>query len=88
MSARDPKRVQENREIGPYLNLGLQLAVAVGLGMVLGWWVDKKLNTFPLFLLLGLCIGAVAGFLNIYRIAYPPKSQKNIREKQRNEIKS
>jgi len=88
MDSKDCKDISKNKEIGKYLNLGFQLAVAVGLGIVVGYWLDKKLGTVPLFLLLGLSVGAVAGFLNIYRIVYPPQNSKSVLEKQRNEINS
>jgi len=63
--------LQKDNKIGPYLDLGLQFAVAIGLGVGLGYVADKKLNTFPLFLLLGLLVGSAAGFLNIYRAVFP-----------------
>jgi len=85
MLPKDSKNSPENIVIGKSINLGLQLAVAVGLGFYLGWWLDKRLGTLPLFLLLGLGIGAVAGFLNIYRVAYPKKNQNSGRKKQGNE---
>ncbi len=59
--------------IGPYIDLGLQFAVAIALGVGLGYFADSKLGTFPLFLVLGLFVGAVSGFLNIYRAVFPNK---------------
>jgi ATP synthase protein I len=61
---------------GPYLDLGLQLAVAFGLGFFGGWWLDGKLHTKPILAILGLFLGAAAGFLNIYRAVYPVKDRK------------
>jgi len=88
MGSKYSKDISKDKEIGQYLNLGFQLAVAVGLGIAIGYWLDKRLGTTPLLLLLGLSLGAVAGFLNIYRIVYPPKNKKTVREKQGNEINS
>ena len=59
-----------------FIDLGLEFAVAIALGVGLGYLADKKLNTFPLFLVLGLLLGAVSGFLNIYRAAFPQKNSK------------
>ena len=75
MNSKYCKSISKNKEIGQYLNLGFQLAVAVGMGIAVGYWLDKKLGTTPLFLLLRLCVGAIAGFLNIYRIVYPTKNK-------------
>jgi F0F1-type ATP synthase assembly protein I len=53
------------------INLGLELAVAVGLGIILGLWLDSKLKTTPLLTILGVFLGAISGMLNIYRSVYP-----------------
>ncbi|MBC8367126.1 AtpZ/AtpI family protein [bacterium] len=48
-------------------HLGLTYALAVvvyGLG---GWWLDKRLETMPWFTLLGVALGAVGGFIWVYR---------------------
>ena len=61
------------------VNLGLELAVAVGLGIILGLWLDSKVKTAPLFTILGVFLGAASGMLNIYRSVYPkdPKRKLN-----------
>lgn len=48
------------RENGPYLTLGMQMAMTIALGAGIGWWIDKQNGTS---LWLGLCagIGAVLG---------------------------
>lgn len=56
-----------------FLDLGLQFAVAVAMGVGLGYLGDRKWHTFPLFFIIGLLIGAAAGFLNIYRAVFPPQ---------------
>lgn len=63
--------------LGCYLDLGLQFAIAVGLGVGLGYVLDSKFNTLPLFLILGLLLGGSAGFLNLYRAVYPKRSNKD-----------
>ena len=63
--------------VGAYLDLGLQFAIAVALGVGLGYFADDKLGTFPLCLVLGLFLGATSGFLNIYRTVFPKNSNKN-----------
>jgi len=63
--------------IGPYMNLGMQLAIAVIIGTALGYWLDNKLGSSPLFLLLGVLMGSTAGFMNIYRTVYPDRRKKD-----------
>ncbi len=65
--------------IGPYMDLGMQMAIAVLLGTALGYWLDSKLCTRPLFIIIGVLLGATAGFMNIYRTVYPPDKNKNRR---------
>ncbi len=62
--------------IGPYMDLGLQMAVAVLIGTALGYWLDQKLHTTPLLLLIGVLLGGSAGFINIYKTVYPAIKQK------------
>ena len=74
----------DNQDVGSYLNLGLQLAVAVVMGMALGYFIDSKLNTRPLFFLIGLALGSVSGFLNVYRAVYP-SNEKKVKHKKNDE---
>ena len=48
-------------------NLGLTYGAAVVLYGLGGWWLDGKLGTSPLFLLIGVGLGAVGGFIWVYR---------------------
>ncbi|MFQ5649535.1 MAG: AtpZ/AtpI family protein [bacterium] len=52
------------------MDLGLRFALAILLATGGGYWLDLKLNTMPLFLILGLFIGATSGFLTVYRAVY------------------
>lgn len=55
------------REYGPYLTLGIQLAAAVVIFLVVGVWADSRLGTSPLFTLLGLLLGSAGGFIKFFR---------------------
>ncbi len=56
-----------SRDISPYLGLGLQLAVSILVFLFLGRWVDGKLDTYPLFLIIGAFIGAAGGMYSFIR---------------------
>lgn len=58
------------REIGPYIDLGMRFAVTIVICAAIGYWLDHKLHTIPLFLMAGFLFGAVAGFWSIYRAVY------------------
>ncbi len=46
--------------------LGLTLAIPIVLGAVAGHWLDKKLNTGIVFLIILLLMGIAAGLLGAY----------------------
>lgn len=47
--------------------LGLTIAIPIVLGAVVGHWIDGKLGTGMLFLLILLCLGIVGGIFSAYR---------------------
>ncbi len=47
--------------------LGFQFAIAILLGLYLGQWVDRKLGTKSLFLIIGAFLGAATGFYSMLR---------------------
>jgi F0F1-type ATP synthase assembly protein I len=53
--------------VGKYAGFGVQFAIAVLLFLYAGNWVDQKLGTSPLFLILGVFVGAGASFYSIYQ---------------------
>jgi len=48
--------------------LGLSVAIPLGLFTYLGYLGDQKLDTGPKLLLAGLAIGAVTAFYTLYRM--------------------
>lgn len=60
---------EESRMLGQASAVGLTFAVAIVLGLAGGWWLDKKLDSAPWLLLLGLLCGIAAGFLNLFRFS-------------------
>lgn len=46
---------------------GVELAIAILLGLFGGQWLDRRLGTGPWLLILGVFLGAAAGFYNLYR---------------------
>jgi F0F1-type ATP synthase assembly protein I len=50
-----------------YGGLGLQFALSIILFLYAGRWLDRKLDTEPWFLILGVFTGASAAFYSMYR---------------------
>ena len=52
---------------GAAAGMGLQFAISVILFLLAGQWLDRKLGTEPLFLMVFVFVGAGASFYSIYR---------------------
>jgi ATP synthase protein I len=48
-------------------SVGLELGIAVVVGLLGGMWLDSKAGTTPWLMLLFLVLGLVAGFRNVLR---------------------
>lgn len=55
------------RELGYFASLGISVALSIFIGLGLGLWLDKKFDTDPVLMFIGLALGIVAGFSNIIR---------------------
>lgn len=54
--------------LGLYGAVGFQLAAAIAIGALGGQYLDKKLNTQPWLLLIGVVLGSAIGFLQLYKL--------------------
>lgn len=54
-------------QIGPYLTLGLQLALTVVVCFFLGRWLDSVFDTAPWLMIAGLALGVTGGFISFFR---------------------
>jgi ATP synthase protein I len=55
------------RELGYFASLGISVALAIFIGLGIGYWLDLKFGTQPVLLFIGLAFGIAAGFSNIIR---------------------
>lgn len=56
-----------SRDAGPFLTLGIQLALSVVAFFFLGRWLDGLWGTAPWLMLAGLLLGAAGGFVQFFR---------------------
>jgi F0F1-type ATP synthase assembly protein I len=63
----NPAPVPKMSGAGAAAGMGLQFAISVILFLLAGQWLDKKLGTEPLFLIVFVFVGAGASFFSIYR---------------------
>jgi F0F1-type ATP synthase assembly protein I len=55
------------RKAAPYINASYILISAILLFGIIGWWLDDKWATKPLFLIIGLFLGLGVGFYSMIR---------------------
>ncbi len=55
------------QEVAPYLNLGLQLALTIGICVIVGIYIDKKFTSEPIFTIIFIFLGIGVGFYNFFR---------------------
>ena len=77
------RRSAESRSVS-LAHLGMTYAAAVALYALGGWWPDNKLGTLPAFTIAGVTLGAVGGFIWIYREVLRAEERER-REKERRE---
>lgn len=51
-----------------YAGIGIDLVVSTVVGGVIGYFLDRWLGTSPWLLVIFLILGAVSGFLTVFRI--------------------
>lgn len=52
---------------GKYAGIGIQFAASIVLFLFAGQWVDRRLGTAPIFMIVGVFGGATAAFYSIYK---------------------
>lgn len=61
-----------------YAGVGIQFAIAIVLFAIGGNWLDERVGSSPLFLILGVFVGGAAAFYSMYRklMAAQDRSEK------------
>ena len=60
--------------------VGFFVGGSILLGVVAGRWLDTKLNSEPLWMIVGLFLGLVIAFYGVYRMLLPFMSNKRDKE--------
>jgi F0F1-type ATP synthase assembly protein I len=51
-----------------FSEIGFVLLITVLAGVVVGYWVDQRLGTIPVFVLVGFAVGTVSGAVACWRL--------------------
>jgi len=57
------------KEAGPYLTLGLELGLTMIVWSVIGYFLDRWLDTMPWLTLAGVLVGMISVFIQLARAA-------------------
>lgn len=49
--------------------LGFTVGFSILIGIGVGWWLDGKLGTKPIFTIIGLFLGLASAGYNLYRLS-------------------
>jgi len=63
------KTQTKNNSIGSAFKISTEFVAAVFVAIFIGWYIDKWLGTKPIFLIILLLVGIVAGIFNVVRSA-------------------
>ena len=70
----EPSRKRPSRPLAVAFNIGIELVVAVLLGVFAGKWADAKFGTEPVLLLVGVFLGITVGLYLLIKRTQPPKN--------------
>ncbi|AIL64977.1 Putative F0F1-ATPase subunit (ATPase_gene1) [Rickettsiales bacterium Ac37b] len=65
----DKKNIKSESNETKVFNICIEFIVIIGVGSFLGYSLDKYFNTMPILLIIGFLLGAVAGMINIVKLA-------------------
>ena len=62
------------------VGVGFFVGGSILLGVLAGLWLDNKLNSAPIWVIVGLFLGLVIAFYGVYRMLLPFMSNKQDKE--------
>ena len=63
-------------------SVGLEMGIAVMLGLFGGMWLDRTIGTWPWLMLVGVCLGMAAGMKGVFRAVREADRMAADREKE------
>lgn len=65
----DDERKRRARWLADAYSLAWAFPAAIVLGFGIGWWLDKHVHTWPWLTIAFSALGAIAGFVQLFRLA-------------------
>lgn len=63
------------KQLAPVMNLGIELAVIIGVFGAIGWFIDTTFDTSPVWLVVLLVFGSIGGLYRFIRVALNANKQ-------------
>lgn len=63
----EPSNKKQLMQLADLTTMGWAMVLSIVLGLALGWFLDKKFSTEPIFTLLLLFLGILSGFRIMYK---------------------
>jgi F0F1-type ATP synthase assembly protein I len=57
-------------------SLGIMFPAAIAIGFLIGYWLDHKLHTAPVLMIIFTAFGIAAGFINLFKIVKKSNAKK------------
>lgn len=70
-----PHGRKQLRQASKLATVGIEMGLAVCIGLFAGHWIDDRLDTAPIFLFIGLFFGLATGFKRLWDIVQRHKSK-------------
>ncbi len=80
-----PEERTQISQAGELMGVGIQFAGSIVVFLLVGRWLDTWLGTTPWLLILGVFVGAGAGFYSMYRQLVIKPRERQEREKRQRE---
>jgi len=81
-SAPEKKRAGRYGAASLYLAVPTLMAASIVIGFLLGYWADRRLNTEPYLMLVGLVLGFAAAAREIYHLVKRAQAMMDEEEKE------
>lgn len=68
MKERRNRLSNEKHRLADYSTIGIMFPASIAVGLAIGYFLDKLLNTAPYLLIIFLLYGIAAGFVNLIKV--------------------
>jgi len=64
----EKKNNRRTRVLAELTSVGIQFPVSIGIGYLMGYYLDKWLGLYPILTIVFSILGVIAAFVNVFRL--------------------